>query len=121
MILPDSSVWINHLRKPLPEFERAWDEGIIVTHPYVIGEVALGSLANRRGVLKELRDIVQLPVATALEVATLIEEERLFGCGVGYGDCHLLASVRLVAGARLWTCDRRLRGQAERLGVAYSA
>jgi len=41
------------------------------------------------------------------------------GRGIGYVDVHLLASARL-AGARLWTRDKRLVVVANALELAYA-
>jgi hypothetical protein len=48
----------------------------------------------------------------------MIERDTLFGRGLGYVDAHLLAAVRLTAGAELWTIDHRLHAAAARFGVA---
>ena len=120
MILADSAVWIDHLRSPDGHFAAALDAETIVGHPFVTGEVSLGSLRNRDRVIWRLRRLEQLPVARADSVQTLIEAFDLWGKGIGYIDVHLLASVRMASGIRLWTRDRRLHAQAERLGVAFS-
>lgn len=119
MILPESTIWIEHLREPVAELARMLDEDEVLGHPFVTGEVALGSIANRARVLDRLDNLPQLPVAEHDFVALMIESLGLWGKGVGYVDTHLLASLRLAGGARLWTLDKRLHAQAERLGVAY--
>lgn len=85
-------------------------------HPFVIGEIALGSIRRRQSLISMLRGQHKAPVATHDEVLDLIERERLHGLGIGYVDAHLLASARL-AGAALWTRDKRLDLAADRLGV----
>ena len=90
----------------------------VLAHPFVIGELALGSLRQRDAVLAALRGLPSAVVADDAEVAGFIERHRLFGLGIGYIDAHLLASVKLTAGASLWTRDRRLGETAQRLGVA---
>lgn len=118
MILADSSVWIDHIRRPDAELSAHLENRAIVCHPFVIGEIALGSIASRAAVIRELRRLQQLPVATIAEVAGLIEAEGLWGKGIGYVDAHLIASVRLAPGSVLMTRDLRLRAQAERMGLA---
>lgn len=118
MILPDASVWIDHLARPNAVFARAFELGNVVAHPFVIGELSLGSLKNRRDYIARLNDLPHAPVATTAEVAALIEWHQLYSRGIGYVDVHLLASARMMADARLWTRDKRLHAQAERLGVA---
>lgn len=88
-------------------------------HPFVIGEIALGSIGQRQAIIRMLREQRQAPVAMHHEVLELIERGPLYGSGIGYVDAHLLAAARL-AGAGLWTHDRRLHAAAERLGVALA-
>lgn len=89
----------------------------ILIHPVVIGEVALGSLADRPGTLRILRKLPRSEVARHEEVLQLIEDWRLYSCGIGYSDAHLLASVLLTSGSRLWTRDRQLREVAKQLSL----
>ena len=118
MILADSSVWIAHLRSTDQTLvERLRGEGILC-HPAIIGELAAGTLANRRAFLDQLSRLPTAVAASHQEVLTLIEKNRLFGIGVGYLDLHLLASTRLTPGARLWTRDRRLQEAARTLDLA---
>jgi predicted nucleic acid-binding protein len=117
MILSDTSVWIDHLRRGEPQLVRLLADGQVLVHPFVVAEIALGSLARRDSVIGILESLPRGPVALHEEVMTLIEEEQLYGLGIGYIDVHLVASARL-AGARLWTRDKRLRAVADRLGVA---
>lgn len=83
-----------------------------------IGELALGNLRQRETILRSLQDLPQAITATDPEVLQFIARSALAGLGVGYVDVHLLASVRLTADASLLTRDQRLRGVAERLGMA---
>ncbi len=87
-------------------------------HPFVLGELALGSLRQRDVILTSLRDLPQASVATDEEVLQFIAERRLFGLGIGYVDAHLLAAARLTVGATLWTRDARLLGAAAQLELA---
>jgi predicted nucleic acid-binding protein len=120
MILVDTSVWIDHLRTANEALSALLETGSVLTHPFVTGEIALGYLRRREAILSALRDLPQAIVATDAEVLSFIEEQALAGLGMGYIDVHLLASVRLTAGAALWTRDKRLTGVAERLGVGWS-
>jgi predicted nucleic acid-binding protein len=117
VILLDTSVWIDHMRRSEPRLVAALSEEGVLIHPFVTAEVALGSIARRDAVIAVLDALPQAPVATPGEVMRLIEHERLHGLGIGYVDAHLLASARL-AGAAIWTRDRRLQAAGERLGVA---
>jgi predicted nucleic acid-binding protein len=117
VILVDSSVWIDHLRREEPVLVTLLHDAQILAHPFVIGELALGSLARRDLVLGALRDLPQAARAGDEEVFAFIDRYSLFGLGIGYIDAHLLAATRLSA-AQLWTRDKRLRGVAQRLGIA---
>jgi predicted nucleic acid-binding protein len=117
-LLADSSIWIDHLRSPDDALADALRRRQVLVHPFVIGEVALGSIANRRDVLTALSELRQARRADDQEVLDLIDRHRLFGTGLGWVDCHLLAAALLTPETYLWTRDRRLRETAERLGVA---
>lgn len=117
MILVDTSVWIDHLRHGRAELAAKLDNGSVLGHPWVTGELALGNLANRQEVLGLLRGLPQATVGSDDELLLLIDEERLSGEGVGYVDVQLLAATRLTPDARLWSDDTRLSTVAARLGL----
>ena len=119
MILVDTSVWIDNLRERSATLAEALEQEQVMIHPFVIGELACGSLKDRHEVLGLLS---RLPAATPAmdgEVLLLIERHRLMGKGIGYIDAHLIASVVLSDGALLWTRDKRLRTVATGLRVAF--
>lgn len=120
MILIDTSVWVDHLRRDDKALADLLDAGKVLAHPFVIGELALGNLRSRDLILGALRALPQASVATDREILHFIDEHALFGLGIGYVDTHLLAAVRLTPGTALWTRDRRLHGAAEQLGLAMS-
>ena len=120
MILVDTSIWIDHLRADNSALKRLLDAGDVLTHPFVIGELALGRIRQRDIILTALLDLPRAELATDAEVLGFVDREALFGRGIGYVDAHLLASVRLTAGARLWTRDARFRDVAEALGMAIA-
>jgi hypothetical protein len=118
VILADTSVWVDHLRAGDKALAALLDAGLVLAHPFVIGELALGNLRQRETVLKALADLPHASVATDPEVLQFIERHSLFGRGIGYIDAHLLAAATLTAGAELWTKDKRLHGVAGQLGLA---
>jgi predicted nucleic acid-binding protein len=118
VILIDTSVWIEHLRSASAILTELLGDGEVLGHPFVLGELALGNLRQRDEILRMLRRLPQTTSASHREVLQFIEREALFGRGVGYVDAHLLAAVRLTAGSKLWTRDRRLQAVAARLGLA---
>lgn len=120
MILVDTSVWVDHLRKGDPRLADLLERGVVMMHPFVLGEIACGSLADRSSTLELLQDLPATVVADGAEVLGFIERHALHGKGVGYIDVHLLASVALTgAGARLWTRDRKLNAMAAALECSY--
>ena len=120
MILADTSVWVDHLRASDKALAALLEAGMVLAHPFVIGELALGNLRQREIVLKALADLPQARVAMDAEVLHFIERHALSGRGIGYIDAHLLAAVKLTAGAELWTNDKRLHGVAVQLGLAIT-
>ncbi len=118
MILVDTSVWIDHLRKSDAALVRLLEDGAVATHPFVVGEIALGSVKRREAVLEGLAGLPSVAVATDDETLAFIESASLAGSGVGYLDAHLLAAVRLTPEARLWTRDKGLRSAADALGLS---
>jgi len=117
VILVDTSVWVNHLRERDEKLADFLDQGMVLGHPFVTGELALGDLRQRSTVLDALSHLPQARVATNPEVLHFIDENHLFGSGIGYIGAHLLAAVRLNAGVTLWTTDRRLHSVAGQLGL----
>ncbi|MGE3296798.1 MAG: type II toxin-antitoxin system VapC family toxin [Porticoccaceae bacterium] len=119
MVLVDTSVWIDHLRKGDAALAAALEGGRVLMHPFVLGELACGNLNDRAGLLALLRDLPKAPVATDAEALGFIDRHALMGRGVGYLDVHLLASAALANPARLWTRDRRLAKVADHLNLAF--
>ncbi len=118
MILVDTSIWIDHLRARDEQLVNLLSGGTVLSHPFVIGEIALGRLRNPSRVLTELQRLPAARVATDHEVLRFIRDRALAGRGIGYVDAHLLAAVRLSAGATLWTRDKRLLNVARELSLA---
>jgi predicted nucleic acid-binding protein len=118
VILVDTSVWVEHLRSASAILSALLEDGGVLGHPFVLGELALGNLRRRDDVLRVLRRLPQATSASHLEVLQFIDREALYGRGIGYVDAHLLAAARLTAGGKLWTSDRRLQAVADQLGLA---
>jgi hypothetical protein len=117
VILVDTSIWIDHLRKNEAGMWRLLRTGQVLSHPLVVGELAMGSFKRRDLLLSELSDLPQAKVAEDDEVLHFISRHALFGLGIGYIDAHLLAAVRLMPGTLLWTRDKRLSEIANKLGL----
>lgn len=119
MILVDTSVWVDHLRRGDRQLTALLESASVLSHPFIVGEIACGTLADRKVVLELLQDLPAASVAETHEVLAFIEGHRLFGKGLGYVDVHLLAAVALTVGSSLWTRDKRLRSAAESLKCSY--
>lgn len=119
MILVDTSVWIDHLRSGDKLLAQLLDSTQVLTHPFVIGELACGNLGNRTEVLALLAHLPRVVTATDEEVLFFIEQHQLMGRGVGYIDAHLLSSTFLGGPAKIWTRDKRLAALAVELDKAY--
>jgi predicted nucleic acid-binding protein len=117
VILVDTSVWVDHLRKGEEELRNLLNDGLVLTHPFVIGELACGNLKNRDEVLALLAALPKAEVASNEEVLHLVEERKLHGRGLGWVDVHLLAAARLSQSA-LWTRDKNLGAIARELKSA---
>ena len=115
MILVDTSVWINHLRDGNDELRRLLNSSEVLCHPFIVGEIACGTMKNRSEVLDLLKALPQAIVAEHDEVMNFVNDKRLFGHGLGWIDVHLLASATL-SKVTIWTADSALKRAAGRLG-----
>ena len=117
MILVDSSVWIDHLRADRPDLRRLLEEGLVSTHPFVIGELAGGAIRNRAEIIQHLRQLPSVEPADHDGAMHLLNARGLSGRGITWIDVHLLAAA-LVSHVELWTLDQRLARAARELHVA---
>ncbi len=117
MILVDTSVWVDHFRRRNDALVSLLLDTQVLSHAFVIGELACGNLKKRAQILEYLAALPQAPAAEHHEVLSLIDRRRLAGTGIGWIDAHLLASV-LLADTALWTHDKPLAAAAHTLGVS---
>lgn len=120
MVLVDTSVWVAHLREGNTGLETLLNEGEVVCHPFIIGELACGNLSNRSEILSLLQALPMGTQAEHEEVMQFIEDYRLMGKGLGYIDIHLLASALLTKDP-LWTLDKKLNEVSSKLGLEFDA
>jgi len=119
MVLIDTSVWVDHLQHGNAELTALLNRGQVLAHPFVIGELALGSLQQRSTVLEALQNLPACVTAMDAEVFNFIKTNALHGIGIGYVDAHLLAATRLTLTAKLWTLDKRLQAAAAKLELSF--
>lgn len=120
MILVDTSIWIDHIRKPDSDLVALLVQGQVRQHRFVTSEIALGSLANREALIGQLNTLPQAAEVSFEAFLDFVEHSKLAAKGIGFVDAYLLAATAHMQGGRLWTRDKRLHLQAERLGIAYS-
>ena len=117
MILADTSIWVDHLRNRNLEMEKRLIRGQIVMHPFIVAEIALGSLHNRRKKLDDMDALLEVKVAQLNEVRHMIEAHALYSKGIGLTDAHLIASCLMTPGTQLWTRDADMKNVAKALGI----
>ena len=105
--LIDTSIWIQHLQTPNKKLSQLLAENQVLVHPFIIGEIFIGHVRNRDEVMTLLGYLPQIKTATEMEVQTLVRKNRLFGRGLSWIDCHLIAST-LIQGADLYSTDKAL-------------
>jgi predicted nucleic acid-binding protein len=120
VILADTSVWVDHLRHANARMASLLEEGEIAGHPFVIGELSLGHLKQRREILALLANLPQATLADHEEVLRFVDQRELAGSGLGWVDVHLLAAAALDRSG-LWTLDRRLAAVASSLALGDRA
>jgi predicted nucleic acid-binding protein len=114
VILADTSDWIEMLEGRHAALAEQLLQEQVLLHPWVLGELALGNLADRAANLGQLSLLSAAPVVEEKRVMALIERHRLHGSGLGWVDCQLLASAKAMR-ANLWTQDRALKRAWERV------
>jgi predicted nucleic acid-binding protein len=118
MVLVDTSVWVSHLRKGDADLATLLNDGRVLCHPLIVGELACGNLKDRAVILSFLQLLPMSTEAEHEEVLSFIENNRLMGKGIGYVDAHLIASA-LLTGIPIWTLDKKLAQVAESLHIKY--
>ena len=119
MVLVDTSVWVSHLRDGNAELANLLNNGTVLCHPFIVGELACGNLRDRAVILSFLQMLPMSIEAEHAEVLSFIENSRLMGRGIGYVDVHLIASA-VLSGVPIWTLDRKLAQVADGLHIAYT-
>ena len=118
MILVDTSIWIDYLRRGNEGLDALLKKVEVATHPFIIGELSCVNLKNRRAILSLLDELPKVTLAEHEEVLGLVESRKLMGKGIGWMDAHLLASS-LLSGTPIWTADKKLRSLSASFGMLY--
>lgn len=120
MILVDTSIWVDHLKKDGHPLAKLLEEGHVLMHDMVAGELACGNLRDRQGLMKQLSGLPQLKVISHQSVMAFIEDHGVMGKGIGFVDVHLLAATKN-AGGEIWTRDKNLLSVASGLSLSFDA
>lgn len=118
MVLVDTSIWVSHLRETNDDLVELLNDGEVVCHPFIIGELACGNLKNRAGIIALLEALPAALVVDHEELLSFIEARKVMGKGLGYIDVHLLAAA-ILTGVSLWTLDKKLEKVAGELQCRY--
>ena len=118
MVLVDTSVWVSHLRDGNSALADLLNDGRVLCHPFIVGELACGNLKDRVVILSYLQLLPMSIEAEHHEVLSFIENHRLMGKGLGYVDVHLITSA-VLTGVPVWTLDKKLSRAAESLHIKY--
>ena len=118
-VLVDTSVWIEFIRFGNLQLSQLLNEGDVLMHDMIVGEIACGSASKRSERLEVMNSLPKINTADHTEVLTFIDTHQLYGCGIGYVDNHLLAAVFLQGDCCLWSRDKKLFASAKRLGIAF--
>ena len=118
MVLVDTSVWVSHLRDGGVGLEKLLNDGGVVCHPFIVGELACGNLKNRHEILTFLQSLPMTILAEDGEVLKFIENHQLMGKGLGYIDVHLIAAA-VLTDVPIWTFDKTLEKITKKIGINY--
>jgi hypothetical protein len=116
LTLADTSVWVDHLRHGNARLSQLLIDGEVLSHPFIVGELACGFLTKRAEILSLLETLPKVAMADHAEVLGLVDSRRLFGQGLGWVDVHLLASA-VLSRTSLWTLDKTLARVALSMNV----
>ena len=119
MILADTSIWVELFRKGRfkSDLESLIVNSQLCTHPYVVAELACGSLPDRKKTLTNLDKLTALPTISVADVRVMIEARGLWAKGIGSTDAQLIASCLATPGTRIWTTDEALGRVAHALQI----
>src|SRR5579875_3502658 len=117
MILADTSIWVEMFRKGRFKTEMAnlVASDQLCIHPFVVAELACGTLPQRRQTLAYLDQIAALPIVRLADVRLMIEARGLWSKGIGLTDAQLIASCLATPGTHIWTNDGPLNRVTESL------
>lgn len=118
-VLVDSSVWVGHFKQRNDHLAALLEAGVVICHPYIVGEVACGTPPARKAIIGMLSELESAPVAAQDEFLAMMDTRQLYGRGCGYVDMCLLASALLSERTFVWTLDKRFESLVTESNRAY--
>jgi predicted nucleic acid-binding protein len=118
MVLVDTSIWIDHFNRSDPVLQFLLNEYEAAVHPYILGELACGTIKNRKEIFRLLSNLPTIETISSEEYFVFLEAHKLYGKGLGFVDIHLLASS-LVAPCTIYTRDKVLLKAAHSFKIGY--
>jgi predicted nucleic acid-binding protein len=118
LVLVDTSVWINHLRYSDELLVNLLNKNQVFTHDFIIGELACGNLNNREKFITYLNQIPKLSSLNHSEILYFLNENKLYGLGIGYIDVNLLASS-VLNDLKIFTYDKHLQNASDLLNIRF--
>lgn len=115
-VLVDSSIWIEHIKKPCEPLVFLLNNSRVLTHSWIVGEIALGTFKGREAFLRNLNLLPKAIEVSNDELLSFIEVFSLRGMGVGLVDVQILASAKLSEVAIL-TRDKALKTAMAKLKI----
>lgn len=103
-VLFDTSVWIRHFRDPERKLVDALEDGTLLIHEAVVGELAVGRIPRPKNTLNDLLRLPFAPLVPFRELLDLLQRRRLISKGLSWIDIQLIGSA-LAADAELFTYD----------------
>jgi hypothetical protein len=119
MTLADTSVWIEMFRRGRfkTEMESLVAKDQLCTHPFIVAELACGSIPDRQRTLHYLDALFALPTIRTADIRLMIEARGLSPKGIGFIDAQLIGSCLATPGTQIWTVDGPLNRVAASLGI----
>ena len=103
-ILFDTSVWIRHFRAPEQKLIDALENGNVLIHEAIVGELAVGRIPKPKTTMSDLLRLPFAPVVPFLELLTFLQQRKLASKSLSWIDIQLLGSA-LASDAELVTYD----------------
>ena len=98
MILVDTSVWVDHLRKSEPVLNTLLNGNNVLMHSMVMGELACGYMHEREQALDSWHSLPKINELSHERVILLIETKKLMGRGIGFCGYALALFGNMLSG-----------------------